>query len=124
MKYLIRSSIGNGYVFPEEDDLSDPSQASFACFAFLESSKSITIRAIDEGEARDFPLMKVGDNDSLLYADTGYGVVYFRVKRGLKYIGKKMPQSVKLNWLDPLNVYELERLCFEHQFFFVGDTDV
>lgn len=121
--YLVRSSTQNGYLFPDEEEFSDPSQAYSACLAFETKPEPLLIQAINNGQPEYFELHQVCENSHLLYAKTEYGMVYFKVKeQSILYVGSKLTSSAKLNWLEPVYPYELDRFCMEHHFFFVGDT--
>ena len=121
--YLVKSSSKNGYVLPDEEDMSDPSQASSACLAFDPDFDKCYIKAVDNGSVNRIELRRVKPEKNLYSADTRYGTVYFRAKTGqVKYVGKKLSNSIRLKWLDPVSTVELERLCCEHRFFFVGET--
>jgi hypothetical protein len=122
--YLVRSLSKNGYLFPNEEDVSEPSQANSACFAFIKGTEELTIKAIDKGDPIDIRLNKVKPESRFWYAHTPYGVIYFKVNsKRIKYVGKKLSQSVRLNWLNPINILKLEELCVNNGFFFVGQTE-
>lgn len=134
--YLVRSSDSGGFVHISEKDTFDESDAMDAKFALafnqqnalqclLNTKTKLTIRAIDKKEEMSLHIILLrSDNAEMLdfllcVVQTPYGYCWFKLKNFNNYVGQKL-RDMKIFDLEPLSDTQLEELCLNHQFFFVG----
>ena len=126
VQYLVESDTENGYCLSEEiGDGNDFSKSIKACLAFHDcdfQKQCLTIIAVLEREEKEYQLktVKIDGKVKLLYVETQWGNVFFRIKHNaITYVGKNRLIPHKLNQLIPLDNTQLETLCKEKNFFFV-----
>lgn len=133
--YLVRSSESGGYIHISEKETLDDSDAMDAKFVLafnqqdalqclLKNKTKLSISAINKNEELSLDVVLLPSNDEdidaiLCTVNTPYGYCWFKLKHFNNYVGRQL-KDMKIFDMEPLSDTQLEQLCLEHQFFFIG----